>query len=608
MKKKNLLFLPIVMLFSLTSCTGETSSVGGNSTVQPISTGQSTSGNKTDKPSSSAHKHDYSLIGYDENSHWYECECGARSINSADHSYHKEKAMLLDENDPDTIKVQCDVCDYSDSFNAIKSITVENTELTVEEGSSITVPLNVTWADKHKHNEPLYFLSSYPYIEYELDEDNVLTIRGVTAGAQHIKISAWHDILEEIVTLRIEVTPRPIPITKIEIEEDSIELTVNDGCIIEPTFTPADSSYAYLEYISENPSIAKVTALGENTYASIQGVSPGTTTIKVQYMHDPSVYDTVKVTVKEPEGYINFKEEAIYLTYSSSASIDFSQYLEYGNLTEGATIKYGVEGSVYWINPNEKTGVSSIKQPGIGVISATTSDSYAEKEISDSMAVVIMPDENIDYGDNLDGISEGAASKTGVEGLTYYSGKATVIAKAIPSYGVNRETGTLLLSDGVKTVLLYNENFGKNRFLDTFEVGDVVGITTSETLVRRYPSSVSESIYRTTNPTSNKYWTLEKLGTSESVTVENKVFDEDVGASFYAGNHDFGTEQISYTQTMKWNGARFIYADYYVDPKYSAKPEAELVKDAEYEVSFFPLYNESRNNIIDALVYSIEKV
>lgn len=112
------------------------------------------------------------------------------------------------------------------------------------------------------------------------------TITGVSAGKATIWVFSYGEISD-----RCSVTVRPVEVTGMHIEEESLFLYAEEQATLSPVFEPANASDQAVEYISGDESVVTV-----SPYGVLTGVSKGETTITA-VSSDGSFTDTVSVIV-----------------------------------------------------------------------------------------------------------------------------------------------------------------------------------------------------------------------------------------------------------------------------------------------------------------------
>jgi len=112
------------------------------------------------------------------------------------------------------------------------------------------------------------------------------TVTGVSAGEATIWVFSYGEVSD-----RCSVTVRPVEVTDMRIEEESLFLYAEEQATLSPVFEPANASDQSVKYISGDESVVTV-----SPYGVLTGISKGETTITA-VSSDGSFTDTVSVVV-----------------------------------------------------------------------------------------------------------------------------------------------------------------------------------------------------------------------------------------------------------------------------------------------------------------------
>ncbi|WP_210425903.1 Ig-like domain-containing protein, partial [Salmonella enterica] len=86
-----------------------------------------------------------------------------------------------------------------------------------------------------------------------------------------------------------------VPVTGVSLDADAVGLTVGERRSVAATVAPEDASDARVTWTTDSPEVATVSG------GRIAGVAAGTATITATSVADPSLSDTVTVTVDDAE-------------------------------------------------------------------------------------------------------------------------------------------------------------------------------------------------------------------------------------------------------------------------------------------------------------------
>ncbi len=112
------------------------------------------------------------------------------------------------------------------------------------------------------------------------------TVRGVSAGEAAVWVYSYGEVKDKCL-----VTVRPVEVTGMRIEEDTLSLRMEEQLTLTPVFEPANASDKGVKYVSSDESIVTV-----SPYGVLTGVSMGEATITAS-SSDGSFTDTVLVQV-----------------------------------------------------------------------------------------------------------------------------------------------------------------------------------------------------------------------------------------------------------------------------------------------------------------------
>ncbi len=168
----------------------------------------------------------------------------------------------------------------------VTDIEVDKDKITLNK--SETEKINVTVIPTNATNKTL---------EFKSDNENVVTIDefgNITATGEGtttiIITSEDNPEVKEIITVNVK-----IPVERIIVSDDSLELEIGDNDKITAIITPDNATDKDVIFESSNEDIVKV-----DEHGNITAVGEGTATIKVSSIDDLSKYDEVIITVKKP--------------------------------------------------------------------------------------------------------------------------------------------------------------------------------------------------------------------------------------------------------------------------------------------------------------------
>lgn len=171
----------------------------------------------------------------------------------------------------------------------VKDITVDKTEIDLEEGGTDKITVTVT-PDDATDKSVTYESSNEDVVK--VDENGNITAVG--EGEAIITVTS-NSNKDEKVEIKVTVTkpePEKVPVTDITVDKSVINLEPGDEETITVTVTPDDATEKGVTFESSNPEIAEVTEDG-----TIVAKKDGTTTITVKSEDNSDVVETVTVTV-----------------------------------------------------------------------------------------------------------------------------------------------------------------------------------------------------------------------------------------------------------------------------------------------------------------------
>ncbi len=182
-------------------------------------------------------------------------------------------------------------------------------------------------------------------------------------------------------TIQVTVVAKNIPVTGITLSTSATSILVGASTTVQATVIPQNATNPAVSYVSSNPGVAKVDAIGKVT-----GVKTGKTVITAVAVSDAKIVsNAVTIEVKEPT--VSVKEVKIQQSNGLTVSWNTEEptVLTATVLPENAT-----NPKVVWSSENEtvavvnpSTGVITAKKPGSTKITATADGK------SDSITVTV---------------------------------------------------------------------------------------------------------------------------------------------------------------------------------------------------------------------------
>ncbi len=162
-----------------------------------------------------------------------------------------------------------------------ESIKLSQHDVMLDVGQSAALKTTVSPADAL--GEIVYVSSNGGIVSVEPDG----TMTALKAG----KATVWAMSYEGIQD-RCSVTVRPVEVTGMHFDDDSVTLRVDEQKQLSPVFTPKNASIQTVRYLSSNEAVVQVSQSGVLT-----GISKGTAVITAS-SEDGGFTDTIEVTVR----------------------------------------------------------------------------------------------------------------------------------------------------------------------------------------------------------------------------------------------------------------------------------------------------------------------
>ena len=316
------------------------------------------------------------------------------------------------------------------------TVTVKNpvTELTVTDDFTLDVgeSKNVeAIVNEDATNKELIYESSDPSVAKVDEEGNVLA---VGEGTTTITVTSKDDpTITETITVTVKV-----PVEDIVVEENEFTLDIGETDKIEVTVTPDDATNKEVTYKSDDETVAKVDENG-----NIIAIGEGTTTITVTSKDDPTVKETITVTVKVPVEDIVVEENEFTLDIGETEKIEVTVTPDDATNKE-VTYKSDDETVA---KVDENGNITAIGE-GTTTITVTSKDDPTVKET----IIVTVKGGNTDEPDEPDTpdyVIEAPESITVIVGLTQNIGvKVTPEGYLKPTYTSSDETIVTVDADG----------------------------------------------------------------------------------------------------------------------------------------------------------------
>ena len=168
-------------------------------------------------------------------------------------------------------------------------------------------------------------------------------------------------------TFEVEVIDRIIPIQEIKVENEDLSVYATAKIQLETSYSPADATYSSMAFTSLTPDVATVTEDGV-----VEGLVPGTATIRISARDGGGYYKDVEVTVKEvvPLTGISFAEGQGEIALHESSV--FTIVPEPAEATTAVVRWSSADNNV--VSIDEETGVYTVNGYGSTTITARSGD------------------------------------------------------------------------------------------------------------------------------------------------------------------------------------------------------------------------------------------
>lgn len=167
------------------------------------------------------------------------------------------------------------------------SISPTSATITVDEIQSLTT----TVEPKNATNQRVSFSSSDTSVA-SVQSDGKVT--GKKAGTAIITVKSEDG--DKTATCDITVTPKPVPVTGLELSYSSLELFEGETEQLAVTVSPSNADNKAVSFVSSSPSIATV-----NNSGLITALKPGSSTVTVSSKENANIKATCSITVTELE-------------------------------------------------------------------------------------------------------------------------------------------------------------------------------------------------------------------------------------------------------------------------------------------------------------------
>lgn len=231
----------------------------------------------------------------------------------------------------------------------VESVQLNNTELTLDEGSEFTLTASVLPANAT--GQGVLFRSSNTAVATVDSNGKVKAVKSGTAVITAVSASGGK-------TASCSVTVNAVPVTGIALGQETVELTEGDSASLTWTFSPANASNKGVTFTSTNSSVARVGANGR-----ITAVGAGNCTITIT-TDDGSFKDTVTVTVKAKKDpfTVAFTENPCTVKKGSTKQLAFKVTPQDPNSTMDKTF---YENPANWHFESSRTDVATVNSSGV---------------------------------------------------------------------------------------------------------------------------------------------------------------------------------------------------------------------------------------------------
>lgn len=197
---------------------------------------------------------------------------------------------------------------------AVQSVQLDRNSLSLEKGES--AKLSVLVQPDDATDKEVIWLSSNSAVATVADG----LVLAVGAGEAEIRatVGGKSDVCALTVT---EPTAKPVPVTKVTLDREEVELTVGETVTLTATLLPSDATDKTVNWTSDDPSVATV----EN--GLVTAASAGTTAIKATAANGISTSCTVSVSERTiPVKRIDLDRETLDLIIGESDTLTATVY------------------------------------------------------------------------------------------------------------------------------------------------------------------------------------------------------------------------------------------------------------------------------------------
>ncbi len=336
----------------------------------------------------------------------------------------------------------------------VEDIIVDNSEIELEIGETDKITVTVT-PDNATNKEVTYESGDETVVK--VDEKGNITAVG--EGTTTITVTSKDDpSIKE--TVEITVRKPVVDVEDIIIDKDEIELEIGQTDKITVTVTPDDATNKEVTYESGDETVVKVDEKG-----NITAVGEGTTTITVTSKDDPSIKETVEITVRKPEPVkvpvteVVIEKDNIILGENENTVLDVRVNPE--NATNKELTFESSNENVVKVDENGK--ITAVGE-GTATVTVTSKDDPSKKDTVTVTVVkreveynIIAPDKLSLYVNEAKNLGARVEPSEGAPAIKYSSADESIVKVDengnVIAVGVGSTTVTLDLGNGTVKVI-----------------------------------------------------------------------------------------------------------------------------------------------------------